>query len=46
VKEGVNSSVENRTFNGNSSENVRNEKFEEVKSGGDCGNSDDKRGNI
>ncbi|XP_034911279.1 RNA demethylase ALKBH10B isoform X3 [Populus alba] len=46
VKEGVNSSVENRTFNGNSSENVRSEKFEEVKSGGDCGNSDDKRADV
>ncbi|KAG6764343.1 hypothetical protein POTOM_031809 [Populus tomentosa] len=35
VKEGVNSSVENHSFNGNSSENIRSEKFEEVKSGGD-----------
>ncbi|XP_011021730.1 PREDICTED: uncharacterized protein LOC105123720 isoform X4 [Populus euphratica] len=43
VKEGVNYSVENHTSNGNSSENVRSEKFEEVKSGGDYGNSDDKR---
>ncbi|KAG5236672.1 RNA demethylase ALKBH10B [Salix suchowensis] len=43
VKEGVNSSAENRTFNGNSSENARSEKIEEVKSGGDYGNSDDKK---
>ncbi|KAJ6431628.1 hypothetical protein OIU84_019001 [Salix udensis] len=43
VKEGVNSNAENRTFNGNSSENARSEKIEEVKSGGDCGNSDDKK---
>ncbi|XP_034922091.1 RNA demethylase ALKBH10B isoform X1 [Populus alba] len=43
VKEGVNSSVENHSFNGNSSENIRSEKFEEVKSGGDGGKSDDKK---
>jgi hypothetical protein len=46
VKEGVNSSVENHSFNGNSSENIRSEKFEEVKSGGDGGKSDDKKGDI
>ncbi|KAG5240557.1 RNA demethylase ALKBH10B [Salix suchowensis] len=43
VKEGVNSSVENHSFNENSSENIRSEKFEEVKSGGDGGKSDDKK---
>ncbi|CAK7326855.1 unnamed protein product [Dovyalis caffra] len=43
VKEGVNSNVENHSFNGNSSEDAKSEKFEEVKSGGDVGKSDDKK---
>lgn len=51
VKEAVNSSVENRSFDGNSENVVVNEKFEEVKSGGDGGKlvnkdqAEDKKGN-
>lgn len=42
VKEAVNSNVESHSFDGNSSGNGANEKFEEIKSGGDIGKLEDK----